>query len=598
MGPASLTPRSILLLLIVAVGCGGVPDDPGARIFPPKGVIRGTVSYRGPHPCSRAGHIVGNAIILVFDRRSPPPPTGFASEAVNFADVTGDALFGNEPRYTGSDLYCPVESGITDTISASAPFVVAPIDGGSYELHAFFDYTGNFLPEFTIRDLPEQGDIGGGDVDTVDALEPVNAGNPNYLPDFLPIDVGVPQLPSASTIPDFVIPDEGFVADNVSVTIGAPLASTRPYFYAQGVQTSFDLGAMTLASTIGQSSSEPAGGTVGIGGATETDPNSLPILTIPQDIGVLAPPLNVSQSSSYYFESQFPHIRLAWGVPVGELAAATGSPFNMQVAPFGQGPEGDGLLVWQSATLDPNTQQYVPQDIAEGSVPRLWPQVVLTKLAPSSMASPAGPIVVILGITLLASQDAEQPDSLYGTAAAESGGFSFRPDDGPSRTFPSGPSDGGDPPQRNLLSFSDEPRDDPTPASADGGERRPRLLEFPLHPERRARPVRRAARLLRNAGFACGRRCDRLPADRPLFNRRRLPGWSGLDRAKRGRGVLRDRRAHGLFRAQLYADAAAGALLPGDPRRRRSRRRERSDILSGQSVACSMSGESVTRCPC
>jgi hypothetical protein len=436
MGPASLTPRSILLLLIVAVGCGGVPDDPGARIFPPKGVIRGTVSYRGPHPCSRAGHIVGNAIILVFDRRSPPPPTGFASEAVNFADVTGDALFGNEPRYTGSDLYCPVESGITDTISASAPFVVAPIDGGSYELHAFFDYTGNFLPEFTIRDLPEQGDIGGGDVDTVDALEPVNAGNPNYLPDFLPIDVGVPQLPSASTIPDFVIPNEGFVADNVSVTIGAPLASTRPYFYAQGVQTSFDLGAMTLASTIGQSSSEPAGGTVGIGGATETDPNSLPILTIPQDIGVLAPPLNVSQSSSYYFESQFPHIRLAWGVPVGELAAATGSPFNMQVAPFGQGPEGDGLLVWQSATLDPNTQQYVPQDIAEGSVPRLWPQVVLTKLAPSSMASPAGPIVVILGITLLASQDAEQPDSLYGTAAAESGGSLFDPTTGRPALFP------------------------------------------------------------------------------------------------------------------------------------------------------------------
>ncbi|HXN34202.1 MAG TPA: hypothetical protein VN894_20210, partial [Polyangiaceae bacterium] len=214
--------RSALAVLGVAAAgaCGSVPDDPGARVFPAQGVIRGTVVYEGPRPCSRGGHIVGNAIILVFDRRNPPPPNGLATTAVNFADVTGDALFGNEPRYAGPNAYCPQQSGFTETISASAPFEVAPLAGGSYEIHAFFDYTGNFLPEFTIRNLPEQGDIGGGDIDTADALVPMNAGNPNYVPRFLPVDVGVAELPSASDIPDYVIPDSGFVADNVAVTIG------------------------------------------------------------------------------------------------------------------------------------------------------------------------------------------------------------------------------------------------------------------------------------------------------------------------------------------------------------------------------------------
>lgn len=418
------------LALLGAAACGPVPVDPGPRIFPAQGVIRGTVVYQGPHPCSSQGHIVGNAIVLVFDRRNPPPPNGVASTAVNFGDVTGDVLFGNEPRYAGADVYCPAEVGFTETITASAPFDVAPLAGGSYEIHAFFDSTGNFLPEFQIRDGPERGDVAGGAIDTTDAFMPINVGNPDYQPIFLPIDVGVaqPLSPGAApgAIPDFVIPSDGFVADNVTVTIGAPLNSTRPYFYAQGLAVAFD-GANpgALSASVAQSSDQPATDETGIGGAAESDPNSLPILTIPQDVAVLAPPIEPTPANVDFLESTFPHLRLQWGVPSAEQSSAIGSPFNMQVAPFVPGQLGAGFLVWQNATLDAATQQYEPQQIPEGNnVPQLWPLVVLSRMADGQSGSNAPP-VVIQGITLLGATAA--PDSLFGTVAAGVAGSLFGP---------------------------------------------------------------------------------------------------------------------------------------------------------------------------
>lgn len=418
---------AIALVWIAAIACGSVPVDPGARIFPAEGVIRGTVAYEGPRPCSRLGHIVGNAIVLVFDRRDPPPPSGVASTATNFTDVTGDVLFANEPRYTGPDLYCPAQSGFTDAVAASAPFEIAPIAGGSYEIHAFFDATGNFLPEFKIRNGPERGDVGGGDIDGADALLAVNAGNPDYAPRFLPVNVGLAQPLGAgdppTAIPSFVVPPEGFVADDVTVTIGAPIGSTRPYFYALGNSVAFDTAnPLVLTSTVTQSSDRPATDSTGIAGAAESDPNALPILTIPQDIGVLAPPTTATIANANYFESKFPHLRLNWGVSGDEMGKATLDPFNMQVAPFV--PGGDvGFLVWQNASLDPSTQQYAPLLIPEGNnVPQLWPLVVLTKITDSGGAT-APPVVAMQAITLFGGGGAA--DSLLGTVAAGLSGSFF-----------------------------------------------------------------------------------------------------------------------------------------------------------------------------
>jgi hypothetical protein len=449
------TPRLLVPLSFGAIlACGSVPNDPGARIFPPAGVIRGTVVYQGPHPCSRNGHIVGNALVLVFDRRNPPPPNGLANTVVNFGDVTGDRLFTNEPRYQGNDTtYCPAQHGATDVITASGQFEIAPVAGGSYELQAFFDYTGDWLPEFKIRNLPEEGDIAGGNVDTADALKPINVGNPNYQPHFLPVDVGVPQALGASAnglpnpIPNYVIPSNGYITDNVTVTIGLPLTTTRPYFYPQGgtfdpsktppfqVTQSADQLPATLPANALEGAPPPS--------SPSTQYYYMPVLTIPQDIQVLAPPTAAlpSPASVNLFESKFPHLQLQWGVSaaLGETGTAVNpsEPFHMQIAPFvaGSPPSGGGFAVWENAVLDPSTQQYVPQQIAEGNnVPLLWPLVVLSKLVddyapdangkyphaqdPASLTAqgdPKNPVVILQGITLLGNAD-PQKDNLYDSA--------------------------------------------------------------------------------------------------------------------------------------------------------------------------------------
>src|SRR6187401_96963 len=114
-------PTHALLILLAIAACKDVPVDDERndnRLFPARGVIRGTVTYIGPRPCSRDGHIVGNAVVLVFDRRNPPPPAGIATSAVNFVAVPGDVLFANEPRSNGPELFCPTRPNVT----ASAPF--------------------------------------------------------------------------------------------------------------------------------------------------------------------------------------------------------------------------------------------------------------------------------------------------------------------------------------------------------------------------------------------------------------------------------------------------------------------------------------------
>ncbi len=380
---------SLLLFVCTVVACGSVPiDDTGTgnRLFPPSGVIQGSVVYSGPHPCSTGGHIVGNAILLFFNQDDPPPPQGVASTAVNFGVVSGESLFVNEPRYPGKTVYCPKDHGETGTITASAPFAVSPFSAGTYIAEAFFDYTGDFLPTFKFRELPEEGDVGGGYIDTVDAIK--NAGMVNYEPIFLPIQVGVPAPAGAAVDgggvgPDggtLVIPSSGYVANNVTITMGEVLTLARPYFYP-------DLGTAPAPMPV-VTTANPSGNV-----------DYVPVATMAQDIHVLASPAIPTPTQAAAFQKSFVSIKLDAGLPPDELAAAIdpAGPFLFQLS----ASNSKSLFIWESGTMIPENSL----------VPSLYPQVVFTELVPdpkhtidpqslTQEAPPKGPVVVTLGITL------------------------------------------------------------------------------------------------------------------------------------------------------------------------------------------------------
>ncbi len=381
---------STVFVAALGAACGDVPIDDersDRRLFPPRGVIRGTVTYVGPRPCSRDGHIVGNAILFVFDRRNPPPPDGIATAPVNFVAVPGDVLFANEPRAEGSELDCPPES---PEITVSAPFTIAPLSGGSYRIAAFYDRRGRFWPTFKFRNQPEAGDLAGGYLDVADAQR--NAQDPNYRPRYLPVDVGIPRsTPSAAEIPDYVVDDDGFVVDNVAVVIASRIPYTRPYFHPENAQ---DIGAAT------QSDANPTG-----------DSLAVPIVAMTQDTRILAPPVSPTPATLQAYQAAFRSLKLVWGLPVAEAGVATDDdqPFGLQLPalrPQGRG----GLLVFSRGAAIPENPL----------VPALWPQVALVKLAadpyrvtdPQSLVvqgtpdetvitgKPPGPLVVLQGITL------------------------------------------------------------------------------------------------------------------------------------------------------------------------------------------------------
>jgi hypothetical protein len=374
---SKITIASLALLSLAA--CLDVPVD--SNVAPVSGVIRGSVLYQGPHPCTQDGHVVGAAIVLVFDQNNPPPPAGIATTPVNFGVVTGDQLFVNEPRETTPG----VRTCAPGNISATAGFAISPFNAGTYVIQSFYDATGDFLPTFKIRDLPEKGDVGGGYIDTADAQ--AHLGDPNYQPIFLPVNVGVQQQGAAPGV--LTLPPTGYIADNISVALGEVLPFTRPYFYPNGADGAPPAGLPPTAAN------------------PSNDPLYVPVVTMTQDQQLLAPPATISTQAVQNFQNAFPQVRLDWGVPAAEQIAAVDpkQPFHMQAPTSAQG---GGLLIWQAGGLIP-----------EGQIPALYPLAVFAKLKddpthtldPQSL-SPQGdvtnPIVIIQGITIAA-------DSVFNT---------------------------------------------------------------------------------------------------------------------------------------------------------------------------------------
>ncbi len=256
--------------------------------------------------------------------------------------------------------------------------------------------------------------------------------------------MGIPQpLPRSlrGFIPNYTMPADGYVADNVTVTMGQVLSLARPYFYPLNSDVPFDGTAGTTQ--LGPPHDDGTRPPPNEGSVDLNDPNYAPILTIPQDIEVYAPPAASNRANVTNYELRFPKLVLQGGVPQAEAANAIAQPLNFQLPicyapPCGSSAGSGQIAVWQNATYSASTQLWVPQQIPEGGgVPYLWPLVVLTKLIddPPHAADPASvtqqgsqnggsvnPVVVLQGITLLGDTNSNPPPGLFDTTAAAAGG--------------------------------------------------------------------------------------------------------------------------------------------------------------------------------
>jgi len=294
---------------------------------------------------------------------------------VNFVSVAGDVLFANETRSSGSDLLCPDEK---DTITATAPFTVSPLEGGEYVLAAYFDRRGRFLPSFSTRNQPEEGDVLGGYVDLAAAAST----NPLESPDLVSIAVGERDGSN------YIVPDEGFLVDNVPVTIGRKTPLPRPYFSPKGAASRNEKG---------KTSANPKGTS-----------EYVPVVTMTQDHHVLAPPSALTPETIAAYQASFVSIRLDYGVPSIERKEASDKdgPFAL---PF---ERPGGLFLFSQGRSIPES----------ASVPAVWPSSVFSRLVAdlnhdvdrqslTLQGAEKGPGAYLFGVTLM-------DDTLAATTAA------------------------------------------------------------------------------------------------------------------------------------------------------------------------------------
>jgi hypothetical protein len=342
-------------LLAAVVGC----ESPGTfiplpAISGPAGVLDGTVTYSGPPPCTKAGRIVGAAIVLAFDERLLPPPEGLGSSAPSLDVIPGDELFAGIraqlPTAEDGSLRCP-EAGTTP-VTVSGTWHLGPLPSGTYQVRGFYDLDGDFNPSFTIANLPTRGDVAGGAIDN--AGEVLAGAAPRYRA----ITLGVPD---ASGV--LAIPDTGARVGGIAVTLGLPLPLERPVFHVAGA-----LGA-------------------------DNAPLAVTEIEMPSDFQFDV----FSTANPTGTEQSFIRLELGAGVPAAEVTAAAASPFffpvegspRLTLLYSRQDVNGDGLI---------DGEDHIPESPL---IPALFPVAAFSKLADgSALVSQAAPAVILQGLTL------------------------------------------------------------------------------------------------------------------------------------------------------------------------------------------------------
>lgn len=378
----------VFALALASAGCGD-PDQflPAGQVGGPKGALDGTVVYSGPLPCTEDGHIVGAAVLLVFDVRRLPPPEGLGTQPASLAIVSGEALFaGVRGRLTfNSDKsrWCPATDAQPVTVSAT--WTAAPLDAGSYQIRAFYDLDGNFDPAFSISNLPTKGDIAGGAIENV--IEVLASAQAGMVPPTPPVYRQI-ALGAVSDSGVRSIPKEGARISGVTVSLGLPLPTERPIFFTKAVLD--ETKAMNKAD-----------GTLRV--------------TMPSDFELAS----FDVASPEATEKSFIRLTLGAGVSVDpdEAKAAAKSPFNLstQGSMLGflylrQDVDGDGMIDANSGM--PTSPVYANDHIPDSKqIPALFPISVFSRLkGDDEPASAAAPAVLIQGLTIY--------KSLLATAAA------------------------------------------------------------------------------------------------------------------------------------------------------------------------------------
>ena len=339
--------------------------DPPENFLPfqqfggPAGVLEGTLTYSGPLPCTENGRIVGAAILLAFDVNLLPPPEGLGTSAASLGVVAGETLFaGVRDQLTfESDgrRWCPPHRYVigeppTTLVTVTAPWAIAPLGAGTYQVRGFYDINGDFDPGFSISNLPTRGDIGGGAIEN--AASVLLGGAPRYRA----LSLGDLQ-PDGSR----VIGPEGAHLSGVAVTLGLELPLERPVFYAKEVLDKFE---------------------------GNTNPNAV---TMRSDFQ-----LNLfSAGEPGVTEQSFIRLRLASGVAPEETEKGAAPPFNLPVSPPSpfvftqQDVNGDGKLT---------AADHVPETAA---LPALYPLSIFAQIHEETPGEPEAhrPVVVLQGLT-------------------------------------------------------------------------------------------------------------------------------------------------------------------------------------------------------
>lgn len=344
---------SALFLATIATACGD-PDQflPPYQTGGPQGVLDGSVTYAGPLPCTEKGHILGAAVLLVFDVRLLPPPEGLGTTAASLGAVPGEILFaGVRDRLTfkpDGSRWCPAAG--TPNVTVAAPWAISPLPGGVYEIRGFYDLDGNFDPVFSISNLPTKGDVGGGAIDNAaDVLV-------GKAPIYRQIALGAPSANGSR-----VIPADGARVGEIAVTLALPLPLERPIFYSKEVVD---------------------------GTGMNKDPNNI---TMPADFQ-----LDTFTMDPIATEKSFIELNLYAGVDPSEVDKAVASPFGLPVKNppptlfySRQDVNGDGVI---------DSNDHVPESTLVAS---LFPVAVFAKQPDGvALGNQAQPAVVLQGLTI------------------------------------------------------------------------------------------------------------------------------------------------------------------------------------------------------